>query len=68
MTLQGTIVNGQIVLNQPQSLAAGAKVRVEIKPTLLEPQDDWERRLRAIPIDCGVALSDGVLSREELYD
>lgn len=32
------------------------------------PRDDWERRLREIATDCGVALSDDALSREELYD
>jgi hypothetical protein len=70
MTLEGTVINGQIVLDQPQSLPEGAKVRVEIKqePEVLVPQDDWERRLRAIGKDCGVALSDEALSREEMYD
>ncbi|MCI0357219.1 MAG: hypothetical protein L0211_01880 [Planctomycetaceae bacterium] len=34
----------------------------------ISPRDDWERRLLAIPRDCGVSLSDEALSREELYD
>jgi hypothetical protein len=34
----------------------------------LEPRDEWERRLLAIAIDCGVSLSNEALSREEMYD
>lgn len=70
MTLEGTVINGQIVLNQPLALPEGAKVQVELKHPLplLAPRDEWERRLRAIGTDCGVSLSDEALSREELYD
>ena len=69
MTLEGTVVNGQIVLDHPQTLPEGAKVKVEVqRPSLLVPQDDWERSLRALAIDCGVSLSNEALSREELYD
>lgn len=70
MTLQGTIINGQIVLDQPQALPEGAKVKVEVHPSppLLEPQDDWERQIRALAIDCGVSLSDEDVSRDALYD
>ena len=69
MTLQGTVINGQIVFDPPQTFPEGAKVQVEIKrPNLLIPQDDWERRLRAIATDCGVSLSNEALSREEMCD
>ena len=67
MTLQGTVVNGQIVLDQPQPLPEGAKVRVEIGQ-LSETQQEWLRRLRGIATDCGVSLSNEALSREEMYD
>jgi hypothetical protein len=33
-----------------------------------ESRDDWERRLRAVAIDCGVALSNEALSSEGLYE
>ena len=33
-----------------------------------EPRDEWERRLRSLATDCGVALSDWALSSEGLYD
>ncbi len=33
-----------------------------------QPHDDWERRLLALAKDCGVSLSDTVLSRETLYE
>lgn len=36
-------------------------------PTI-EPQDEWERSLLAIAVDCGVSLPNSALSREELYD
>lgn len=70
MTLQGTVINGSIVLDQPQSLPEGAKVWVEViaAKTLLEPRDDWERRVRGIARDCGVSLSNEVVSSEALYD
>lgn len=34
----------------------------------LQPQDEWERRLLGLAKDCGVSLSDAVLSREALYE
>jgi hypothetical protein len=34
----------------------------------LEPQDEWERKLLGLAIDCGVSLSNEALSREEMYD
>ena len=70
MTLEGTVINGQIVLSQPQALPEGAKVHVLIQqpsPCLI-PQDEWERRLRAIATDCGVSIPGSALTREALYD
>jgi hypothetical protein len=34
----------------------------------VQPQDEWERRLLALPMDCGVTLSDSALSREAFYE
>ena len=34
----------------------------------IQPRDDWERRLLALPVDCGVSLPDEALSREALYE
>jgi hypothetical protein len=31
-------------------------------------QDEWERRLRAVAIDCSVSLSDEAVGSEGLYD
>ena len=67
MTLEGTIINGQIVLDHPQPLPEGAKVKVEIRQ-LREPRDEWERQLRRAASDCGPALPDSALTREEMYD
>ena len=36
--------------------------------TLLEPQDEWERRLRAAATDCGVVLPLEAMTSEGLYD
>jgi len=36
--------------------------------SMLEPQDEWERRLRALGTDCGVSLPDSAFTSEELYD
>jgi hypothetical protein len=35
---------------------------------LLEPRDEWERRLREAATDCGVSLTDEQLSREQMYE
>lgn len=35
---------------------------------ILEPRDDWERRLLGVGTPCGVAVSDEALSSEGLYD
>lgn len=70
MTLLGTIVNGQIVLDQPHALPEGAKVKIEIEKAteLLEPRDEWEQRLRSIAVDCGVSLSNEAVSSEGIHD
>lgn len=67
MTLKGTVINGQIVLDEPQLLPEGASVRVEIQQ-LRESRDEWERVLRSVATDCGVSLSDEALSREGMYE
>ncbi len=35
---------------------------------LLQPQDEWERRLFGAAIDCGVSVPDWALSSEGLYE
>ncbi len=32
------------------------------------PRDEWERRLRAIAINCGTSVSDVAVSSEGIYD
>jgi hypothetical protein len=34
----------------------------------IQPQDEWERRLLGLALDCGVSLSNEALSREEMYE
>jgi hypothetical protein len=34
----------------------------------IEPQDEWERRLLGLAIDCGVSPPNEALSSEGLYD
>jgi predicted transcriptional regulator len=50
----------------PEALALNALRQRFLK--LLEPQDEWERRLRAAATDCGVSLSNEALSSEGLYE
>jgi hypothetical protein len=52
----------------PEVLALNTLRERFLTPTLLEPRDEWERRLREAATDCGVSLSNEALSREELYD
>ena len=65
MTLEGTIINGQVVLDQPQALPEGAKVRIEARQH--DGKEEWLRRLRSAAMDCGVSLSTAALSSEALY-
>jgi len=67
MILKGTIINGQVIVNTPQALPEGAKVRIEFDPSI-GGADDWLRRLRSASTDCGVSLSNEALSSEGLYD
>lgn len=52
----------------PEVLALDALRERFLLPALLQPRDEWERRLLAAATDCGVTLSDAALSREEMYD
>jgi hypothetical protein len=36
--------------------------------SLVEPQDDWERKLFGAAIDCGVSVSHSALSSDGLYE
>ncbi len=38
------------------------------KSPTVEPQDEWERRLFAAAIDCGVSVPDAALSSDGLYE
>ena len=67
MILEGTVINGQIVLDQPQVLPEGAKVKVVIRQ-LREPRDEWERQLRQAASDCGISLSNEAVSSEGIYE
>ena len=67
MTLEGTVINGQIVLNPPQVLPEGAKVHIQISRPAAT-QEEWLRRLRGAASDCGVSLSNEAVSSEGLYD
>lgn len=42
--------------------------RFLFKAELLEPRDEWERRLLEAAQDCGVSLSNWAVSSEGLYD
>ena len=54
-----------IVLNAiREKLGLGPPVR----PSIIEPRDEWERRLLSVGTPCGVSVSDEALSSEGLYD
>jgi len=36
--------------------------------TILDPRDEWEKRLLSVGTPCGVSVSDEALSSEGLYD
>lgn len=53
----------------PEVLALDAlRARFLPKAPLVEPQDEWERRLFGAAIDCGVSVPDSALSSDGLYE
>ena len=67
MTLESTIINGQLVLDTPQMLPEGAKVRIEIRQPVASLQERL-RHLRHAASDCGVSLSNEAVSSDAIYD
>ena len=81
MSVTGIVTNGVVVLPEGISLPEGMKVDVTPRESIrhesappgptknsLQPRDEWERLLLSAASDCGVALSNEALSREEMYD
>ena len=81
MSVIGIVSNGVVVLPEGISFPEGTQVEVTpreltrqenapLSPTMssLQPRDEWERLLLSAASDCGVALSNEALSREEMYD
>jgi hypothetical protein len=53
----------------PELLAVNAlRERFLVPAALLQPQDEWERRLFGAAIDCGVSVPDWALSSDGLYE
>ena len=44
------------------------RTRFVAPPSLPEPQDDWERRLRDAAKNCGVSIPNWALSSDGLYE
>jgi hypothetical protein len=51
----------------PETLDALRERFLPARP-VIEPQDEWERRLFGAAVDCGVSVPDSALSSEGLYD
>jgi len=49
----------------PEALALDVLGRQLLPPA---PADEWERRLFAAAVDCGVSVPDAALSSDGLYD
>ena len=53
----------------PEALAVSAlRDRFLASSAPFQPHDEWERRLLAIGVDCGVSLCNAAVSSEGLYD
>jgi hypothetical protein len=57
----------------PEAVVLGAiREKLGLGPSglarVLEPRDDWERRLLSVGTPCGVSVSDEALSSQGLYD
>ena len=52
----------------PETLALDALRERFLPVPLVEPQDEWERKLFGAAIDCGVSVPDSALSSDGLYE
>jgi hypothetical protein len=52
----------------PENLALEVLRERFLRDAVLQPRDEWERRLLEAATDCGVSLSDEAVSSEGLYD
>jgi hypothetical protein len=53
----------------PEALALDVlRERFISKAPVVEPQDEWERKLFAAAIDCGVSVPDRALSSDGMYE
>ena len=52
----------------PDALAVEVLRRHLLPTTPPGPADEWERRLFAAAVDCGVSVPDATLSSDGLYD
>lgn len=52
----------------PEELALRTLRQCFITAVVLQPRDEWERRLLEIGRDCGVSLSNWAVSSDGLYD
>jgi hypothetical protein len=53
----------------PEALAADIlRARFLSTTSVVQPRDEWERRLFGAASDCGVSLTDAALSSEGLYE
>ncbi len=52
----------------PETLALEALRRRFLTADVLQPRDEWERRLFGAAIDCGVSVPDWALSSDGLYE
>ncbi len=52
----------------PETLALEFLRRQLLPAAPVEPADDWERRLFAAAVDCGVSVPDSALSSDRLYE
>ena len=53
----------------PKDLAVDAlRERFLVTVEVVQPRDEWERRLLGVASDCGVSLPDSALGSDGLYD
>ncbi len=52
----------------PEVLALDVLGRQFLPPVPPAPADEWERRLFAAAVDCGVSVTDAALSSDGLYE
>lgn len=65
---EGGVLRPLVPLEIPDNARVRLSIDTQGDAALVEPRDEWERRLLEVPKDCGVSLPDAAVGSEGLYE